>query len=108
VLNTRVEAAHDIMLTELTAGAEDGIKCGIIGEIGCSWPMHEFEKSVVQAAAAVQEATKKPVTFHPARNPKSPFEIVRVFLEAGGKAEGAIMSHLDRKLVKVNANLLEN
>ncbi len=45
--------------------------------------------------AQLQEETKKPVTFHPGRNPKSPFEIMRVFAEAGGKAEGTVMSHLD-------------
>jgi predicted metal-dependent phosphotriesterase family hydrolase len=50
---------------------------------------------VVQAVAQLQEETKKPVTFHPGRNPKSPFEIMRVFAEAGGKAEGTVMSHLD-------------
>jgi hypothetical protein len=30
------------MLKELIEGAEDGIKCGIIGEIGVSWPMHRM------------------------------------------------------------------
>lgn len=32
------------------------------------------------------------------RDAKAPFEIVRTYLEAGGKADKCIMSHLDRKL----------
>ncbi len=40
LLNAGVEEIHDTMLAELTEGCEDGIKCGIIGEIGCSWPLH--------------------------------------------------------------------
>lgn len=33
-----------------------------------------------------------------ARDPRAPFEIIRLYLEAGGKADKCIMSHLDRKL----------
>lgn len=31
------------------------------------------------------------------RNPQAPFEIIRLYLEAGGKANKCVMSHLDRK-----------
>ncbi len=41
-LSLNSEEIHDIMLKELIEGAEDGIKCGIIGEIGVSWPMHRM------------------------------------------------------------------
>lgn len=34
------EAMAEVMKTDLLHGAEGGdIKCGIIGEIGCSWPL---------------------------------------------------------------------
>jgi len=53
---------------------------------------------VIKATAAVQMDTGAPVTFHPGRHPKAPFEIMRIFLEAGGRPENTIMSHLDRRV----------
>ncbi|CAG7822518.1 unnamed protein product [Allacma fusca] len=40
-LNLSVEELHDSIVSEITTGipSEDNIKCGIIGEIGVSWPM---------------------------------------------------------------------
>lgn len=57
----------------------------------------DFERNVIKAAADLQNTTKKPISFHCGRSWESPFEIMRVFLEAGGHAEGTVMSHLDRK-----------
>ncbi len=59
--------------------------------------MSEIERKAIVASAAVQEMTGCPVSFHPGRDPESPFEIVRIFLESGGKAKNAIMSHLESK-----------
>lgn len=39
-LNLSQEQVHDVMLKELTEGTEGGVKCGVVGEIGVSWPMH--------------------------------------------------------------------
>ena len=57
----------------------------------------EIEKRSIQAAAAAQNVVGAPVSFHPGRNPDSPFDIMRVFLEAGGKADRMILSHTERK-----------
>ena len=38
-----------------------------------------------------------PVSFHPGRDAAAPFEIMRIYMEAGGDPKKAIMSHLDRK-----------
>ncbi|KAF4527925.1 hypothetical protein B566_EDAN016587 [Ephemera danica] len=54
------------------------VKCGVIAEVGSGWPIH--------------------VSFHPGRDPEAPFEIARVYLEAGGNADKAVMSHLDRTI----------
>ncbi|CAL8089473.1 unnamed protein product [Orchesella dallaii] len=96
VLCYSVETMHDIMLKELVEGNQDGIKCGIVGEIGSSWPIEDFEKRAIQATAYIQQETKKPVTFHPGRNSEAPFEIMRIFTEAGGDPKDVVMSHLDR------------
>ena len=60
--------------------------------------LSEFEKKSIQASAAGQEATGAPVSFHPGRDPKSPFEIMRIFTEAGGNAKKSIMGHLERTI----------
>ena len=43
----------------------------------------------------MQKELKCPVSFHPGRNSKAPFEIMRIYTEAGGDPKKAIMSHLD-------------
>ena len=74
------------------------IKCGVVGEIGSAYPISEFEKRSIVAAAEVQSQLKCGVTFHPGRDsPNSPFEIMRIYLEAGGDAKKCVMSHLDRE-----------
>lgn len=41
------------------------------------------------------------VSFHPGRDAKAPFEIVRIYMEAGGKPEKCVMSHVDRTIMEV-------
>ena len=57
----------------------------------------EFEKKAIVASAMAQEATGAPVSFHPGRDPEAPFEIMRIFAEAGGNTKKSICSHLESK-----------
>ena len=53
----------NVMVKEIVQGIGDsGVKCGVIGEIGCSWPLAEVEKKALQAAAHAQQETGMP--FH--------------------------------------------
>jgi predicted metal-dependent phosphotriesterase family hydrolase len=54
-----------------------------------------FERRVINACATVQEELNCCVSFHPGRHYDSPAEVMRIFQEAGGKAEKTIMSHLE-------------
>ena len=56
-----------------------------------------MERKAVQAAAFAQQETGAAVQFHPGKNEKSPFEIFRLFQEAGGKASKAILCHTESK-----------
>ena len=39
-LKMSCEEMEEVMKTEIIHGVEgEGVKCGIIGEIGCSWPL---------------------------------------------------------------------
>lgn len=44
---------------------------------------------------------------HPGADSKAPFEILRLYQEAGGKAEHTVMAHLDRTIPKNEELLFE-
>lgn len=96
-----------VMQNELVDGFQGTrMKCGIIGEIGTSWPIDDFEKRVLRSAGQLQEALGCPVNIHPGRSDEAPFEIMRIFQEAGGKASKTVMSHLERTIFE-NTKLAE-
>ncbi|KAM6214696.1 N-acetyltaurine hydrolase [Rhynchocyon petersi] len=95
-----IEQLTDVLIHEILHGADGtNIKCGIIGEIGCSWPLTESERKVLQATAQAQMQLGCPVIIHPGRNPSSPFEIIRILQEAGADVSKTVMSHLDRSIL---------
>ena len=85
------------IVADITTGVGDtGVRAGIIGELGCSWPLTENERKVLQAGAGAQQETGAPVLIHPGRNEAAPFEILEVLAEAGADLSRVIMGHLDR------------
>jgi len=72
------------------------IKAGVIGEIGCSWPITEDEKKVLRAAVEAQKRTGAPLIIHPGRNSEAPIQILQILEEAGANLQKTVMSHLDR------------
>ncbi|KAM3865685.1 N-acetyltaurine hydrolase isoform 2-T2 [Diretmus argenteus] len=91
-----VEKLTDIIVSEVLHGADGtDIRCGVIGEIGTSWPITESERKVLRATARAQAQLGCPVIIHPGRNAAAPAEIVRVLQEAGGDISKTVMSHLD-------------
>ncbi|XP_059828171.1 phosphotriesterase-related protein [Hypanus sabinus] len=95
-----VEKLTDVLVNEILHGADEtDIKCGVIGEIGCSWPITEGEKKVLQATAEAQTQLGCPVIIHPGRNVESPFQIIRILQEAGADISKTVMSHLDRTIL---------
>ena len=88
------EIVHD-----LTNGVGDTtIKAGIIGELGCSWPLTPNERKVLRAAAQAQRETGAPISIHPGRDEAAPFEILDVLEKAGADLERVVMGHLDRTI----------
>ena len=47
------------MVREIEVGIDGsgGVRCGVIGEIGCSYPLMDVEKKALQAAATAQTKT---------------------------------------------------
>ena len=86
------QIVHDI-----TKGVGDtGIKSGIIGEIGCSWPLTANERKVLRAAASAQLETGAPILIHPGRAPGAPSEILDILSNANADITRTVIGHLDR------------
>lgn len=92
-----VEWLEDSILAQLTEGAwGTDIRCGLIGEIGCSWPLAEFERRSLRAAARAQRRTGVAINVHPGRDPRAPHEILDVLDGAGADIARVAISHIDR------------
>ncbi|CAG4946587.1 unnamed protein product [Parnassius apollo] len=107
-INNTKEELYNHMLKELTEGCVDypTVKAGVVGEIASVWPLKDFERKVIMASGELQAQLNCGISFHPHRDPEAPFEIMRLYLEAGGRADKAVMSHLDRTLLQTE-KLLE-
>jgi phosphotriesterase-related protein len=75
-----------------------GIRSGIIGEIGCSWPWTDNEKKSVAASVAAQSETGAPLLIHPGRDQKAPIEIVKFIQDEGGDLNRTVMAHVDIRI----------
>ena len=95
---TEADIATQIAQEIQTGIGDTGVRAGVIGEIGCSWPLTSNERKVLRAAARAQQQTGAAVLIHPGRNDSAPREILDVLAEAGGDVGRAIMGHLDRTI----------
>ena len=85
------------LIRDITVGVGDtGIRSGLIGEIGCSWPLEDCEKKVLRAAAMAQKETGAPLDVHPGRHEDSPAQIVSILREMGADLGHTVISHIDR------------
>ena len=97
VRNMDEQAIQENIIKELTVGVDDTeIKAGIIGEIGCTWPLEDNERKVLRAAAKAQAKTGAAILIHPGRHQKAPKEILEELNKAGANLSRVIMGHLDR------------
>jgi phosphotriesterase-related protein len=87
------------IVEDVTVGAGGtGVRAGLIGEIGCTWPWTENEKKCVRAAVLAQRETGAPLMIHPGRDARAPFEILDVVRKEGGDLGRTIMCHIERTI----------
>ncbi|MBI2966058.1 MAG: aryldialkylphosphatase [Chloroflexi bacterium] len=87
------------IVKDITDGVDgSGIRSGIIGEIGCSWPWTDDERKSVLAAVMAQRETGAPVLIHPGRGEQAPIEIVNFIASNGGDLKRTIMGHIERTI----------
>jgi len=84
------------MVKEVNQGVGDtGIKCGILGEIGTSWPMTTNEEKVLRAAGRASEKTGAPINVHVWPFYKYHHKVLDILAEEGAKLEKVVLSHVD-------------
>jgi len=94
-----VEEMAEEFIGHLTEGIDGtGIRAGIIGEVGCSWPWTDAEKRSMEAAVVAQRETGAALTIHPGRDAAAPFEIVAFLRKAGADLSRTVIDHVERRL----------
>ncbi len=102
-----IDEIASLIIRDLTEGVDGtDILAGFIGEVGCSWPLHDEEKRVLRASAQAQADTGSALMIHPGRNPRAPVEILQILDDAGADLSKTIMGHFDRT-VPTHDGLLE-
>ncbi len=90
-------AIADRLVAEANGGVGPArIRPGIIGEIGCSWPLEAVEGRVLVAAALAQARTGLAISVHPGRHRAAPPQIVERLAAAGADLSRVVIGHLDR------------
>ena len=96
-----IDDIADEIIRDVQVGLdESGIRCGIIGEVGCSWPWTDVEKRSVSAAVAAQQTTGAPLLIHPGLDQKAPVEIAEFIDREGGDLTRTVMSHVDLRIAE--------
>ncbi len=95
---TAEDVAAGIIADVETGVGTTGIRSGIIGEIGCSWPWTEGERKSALAAVMAQRETGAPVLIHPGRNQRAPLEIIDAIDKWGGDLSHTVMGHIERTI----------
>jgi phosphotriesterase-related protein len=84
-------------IRDITIGVgETGIKAGIIGEVGCNWPIAEVEEKVLRAAGIAQQETGVAINIHPGACEDAPFEHIEMLEKVGVDPSRVIISHMTR------------
>ena len=75
-----------------------GVKMGIIGELGLSWPTHPNEAKALAAGVRVQRDTGLALSIHPGWGQGASVDAVRRVAKLGGDPERTIISHCDHRV----------
>ena len=93
--------SEDQIVDEIVRDIEEGVDstgicAGLIGEIGCTWPLTDRERKSLRAAARAQKMTGAALNIHPGQHEDSAMQAIRIVEEAGADLCRTIMDHIDR------------
>ena len=95
---TEEEIVDEIARDVFEGVEETGVRAGLIGEVGCSWPLTANERKVLRASGRAQKLTGAPLMIHPGRHSSAPFEIIDVLRQVDADLSRTIMCHIDRTI----------
>ena len=91
------------IIDDLINGVENtGIRAGIIGEIGCGFPIDDNESKVLRGSAQAQAHTGFPLLVHPGRDITAPLDNLNALLECGADTSKIIIGHLEGRLTNLD------
>ena len=91
------EEITEEIVKDITAGVGNtGVRAGMIGEIGCTWPLTKNEIKSLRASAQAQKLTGAPLNVHPGlQQENSPSEIIKILKDAEADLSRTVISHID-------------
>ena len=97
------DLAREITSDIVVGVGDSGIRAGVIGEVGCTWPLTPNERKSLLAAAIAQRETGAAILIHPGRHPNAPPEILELLANSGADISRVIIGHLDRTVFEFGA-----
>lgn len=93
--------SEDQIVEEIVRDIDDGvgstgIHAGLIGEIGCTWPLTDRERKSLRAAARAQKQTGAALNIHPGQHEDSTMQAIKVVEDAGADLARTTIDHIDR------------
>lgn len=102
VQEASVDDLADRMAGEINIGIGDtGVRAGVIGEVGVSWPLRDDERKVLRGAAVAQRMTGAVITVHTAAHAidqDSALTAADELQAAGADLTRVVMAHMDTTL----------
>jgi phosphotriesterase-related protein len=80
------------------SGQAGGVKMGIIGEVGLSWPTHPNEAKALAAAVRVQQDAGLALSIHPGWGEGAAVDALQRVVQMGGDPQRTIISHCDHRV----------
>jgi phosphotriesterase-related protein len=102
-LRTVDELAREMIADVATGVGDTGVRSGLLGEIGTTYPWTENERKVLRAAVVAQRETGAPLMIHPGRHPDMPMQLAEFVGKNGGDLRRTIMCHICRTIADVRA-----
>lgn len=93
---TEEEITDEIVRDIMVGVGNTGIRAGVVGEIGCSWPMTDNERKSLRASARAQQLTGAHLNVHPGQAEDAAMEIIQILDKAGADLSRTTIDHIDR------------
>ena len=100
--NNKNEEELALIIIEDILKGNSGVHSGIIGEVGCSFPLTNNERKSLKSAIIAQKETGAAILIHPGRHESSPLEIIDFIQSNGGLLSRTIMGHIERTIYDYN------